>query len=213
MSKQWIWQHYKWTKLWVSQNSRYDFIAQTGTILFWAILSQIHDMDQIAEVLQQATWTVGNHYWFTTYESDYLSHPCSAGPSSSFKHKLWFSTISYASCKINCNHLTWQLFHYNQLKQWRTWRLKWEWVQDGLSLYCNLSSCMVTIWILCNVQYVHYKFEGCYEKPKGCAVQVLYMTWLLLYITTVIVYLCCGTISQRILHHLVYHYNSWPYCK
>ena len=90
------------------------------------------------------------------------------------------------------------------------------WNENGFRMDCLLTViCQVVaaIWILCNVQYVHYKFEGCYEKPKGCAVQVLYMTWLLLYITTVIVYLCCGTISQRILHHLVYHYNSWPYCK
>ena len=49
-------------------------------------------------VLQQASWTVENHNWFTTYESDYLS--TSACPSSLFNtvNQLQFSTVQLACC-------------------------------------------------------------------------------------------------------------------
>ena len=99
-----------------------------------------------------------------------------------------FSTICYSSCKINCNDLTWQLFHYNQLKQLRMWR-KWEWVQDGLSPYYNLSSwgyyfnfvqcaiCALQIWGLlwetqrvCSTGTIHDMITAIYNHSNSIPV-------------------------------------------
>ena len=71
--------------------SEYLVTDQFCTTIGWTLLQQI------AKVLQQASWTV--HNWFTTYESDYLS--CLSVPFLLVQtvNQLWSSTVQLACCK------------------------------------------------------------------------------------------------------------------
>ena len=54
----------------------------------------VHNIQQIAKVFQQASWTVENHNWFTTYESFLPQHALPLG-----SNRFWFSTVQLACCK------------------------------------------------------------------------------------------------------------------
>ena len=60
---------------------------------------------RLQKVLQQASWTVENYDWFTTYESCYLS--ASACPSSWFKHNKSIVVFHCSACLLQdfCNLL------------------------------------------------------------------------------------------------------------
>ena len=60
-------------------------------------------IQQIASVLQQASWTVENHNWFTTYEYDYLSRPYLSVQA----QLLWFSTIQLLVARLLQSAVPW----------------------------------------------------------------------------------------------------------